>query len=631
MKIDKRYKEAMNHLPFDENLEEKTQRALNATVRKEKVPYAERENIGKDKNRKKRGWNVFVRYRKPLMAGISMLAVACFIIAIVPTAIKLPSNVSKKTEQIESTKMPIEDVPQNKTVELESDVAASEQHLPLAQEAAVDVAFMDSTASFAAPESFVVPDWNTEEYNFIKENGFISASASPLSTFSADVDTGSYAKLRSTILAGRDVPVDSVRIEELLNYFTYDYKKPNSGEPFGVTTELAACPWNPEALLLQIGLQAEEIDSTNIPAQNLVFLIDVSGSMDDPNKLPLVKRAFLLLLEELDPKDTVSIVTYASGDRVVLSGVSASNKTAIMEAIENLTAGGGTAGAAGIQTAYELAEKYFNKEGNNRVILATDGDLNIGISDEGSLTRLIEEKRDSGVFLSVLGFGYGNYKDNKLEALADHGNGNYTYIDTIYEARKALVEEIGGTFLTMAKDVKIQVDFNPEKVKGYRLIGYENRLLDAGDFADDTKDGGEVGSGHQVTALYEIIPVGSGVDINAPQSKYQTKTNTGENESEWLTVNIRSKEPTGDESRLFSYPVEGIAAMEMSDNMKFASSVAEFGMLLRDSEYKGKANYTQILERLRNTQSVNGNTYKEEFKYLVTISSRSAELNESEK
>ncbi|NLX67794.1 MAG: DUF3520 domain-containing protein, partial [Bacteroidales bacterium] len=365
-------------------------------------------------------------------------------------------------------------------------------------------------------------EFNTNEYGYFRENGFLSTLTSPLSTFAADVDTASYAQLRAMILRGETVPADSVRVEEMLNYFHYDYAKPRDGEPLGVTMELARTPWNKDTLLLLIGLRADDIPSEERPAQNLVFLIDVSGSMDSPDKLPLVKRAFMLLLDELSPEDTVSIVTYASRDEVLLDGVKASEKIKIMEAIEGLTAGGATAGAAGIQTAYELAGKHFAPDGNNRVLLATDGDLNVGVSDEGALARMAEENKTAGIALSVLGFGDGNYKDNKLEALANHGDGNYSYIDTIYEARRALVEEIGATFFTVAKDVKLQVDFNPARIIGYRLIGYENRLMQAEDFADDTNDGGEIGSGHRVTVMYELVPAGSAFDFGAVESKYST-------------------------------------------------------------------------------------------------------------
>ena len=469
---------------------------------------------------------------------------------------------------------------------------------------------------------FPAPPHNTNEYNAFKENRFLSVLTSPLSTFAADVDTASYAQLRAMILRGETPPVDSVRIEEMLNYFQYDYKGPEGNDPLGVTMELVKTPWNDKTQLLLIGLQAKEIEKAERPQQNLVFLIDVSGSMDYPNKLPLVKRAFLMLLEELQPTDTVSIVTYASNDAVVLDGKRASDKAAIMEAIENLSAGGSTAGAAGITTAYQLAEKYFIKGGNNRVLLATDGDLNVGITDEGSLGRLVEEKKKSGVFLSVLGFGDGNYKDNKLEALADRGDGNYSYIDTIYEARKALVTEIGATFFAVAKDVKLQVDFNPAFLKGYRLIGYENRLMNAEDFADDQKDGGELGSGHRVTVLYELVPKDSDFDIGAVESKYQEVKPAEGSGDELLTLSIRAKAPDGDESQLYTYPLNQQEPGEMSDNMSFAAAVAEVGMLLRDSEWKGTATYQSALELLRGNGSLTGDPFKEEFLYLVTLLER---------
>ncbi len=464
--------------------------------------------------------------------------------------------------------------------------------------------------------------FNTNEYSFFQENRFLSTRTQPLSTFAADVDTASYAQLRARILRGEQVPVDSVRIEEMLNYFGYDYQLPQGGQPFGVTMELAKTPWNAQTWLLLIGLQAAEIPKEERPGQNLVFLIDVSGSMDMPGKLPLVKRAFLMLLEELAPTDTISIVTYASWDEVVLDGVRASEKTRIMEAIDSLTAGGSTAGAAGIQTAYELANKHFIKGGNNRVLLATDGDLNVGVSDEGSLARMVEEKKQGGIFLSVLGFGDGNYKDNKLEALADHGDGNYAYIDTIYEARRALVTEIGATFFTVAKDVKLQVDFNPAHIKGYRLIGYENRVMAAEDFADDAKDGGELGSGHRLTVMYELVPVGSDFDIGEAQSKYQEPQEAKSASDEMLTLSIRAKAPDGDESKLYAYPLKQAEPGEMTDNLRFAAAVAQVGMLLRDSEWKGSASYADALELLRGSASLTGDTYKEEFLYLVTLLDR---------
>ena len=465
---------------------------------------------------------------------------------------------------------------------------------------------------------------NTNEYDVFNENRFLAVATSPLSTFAADVDTASYAQLRAKILRGQAVPPDSVRIEEMLNYFKYNYKQPAPGEPFGVTMELAKTPWNEDTWLLLIGLQAEEIKQEERPPQNLVFLIDVSGSMDMPDKLPLVKRAFLMLLEELSPTDTVSIVTYASRDEVVLSGRPAADKVAIMEAINALEAGGSTAGAAGIITAYELAREHFIEGGNNRVLLATDGDLNVGVTDEGSLARLVEEKKQGGVFLSVLGFGDGNYKDNKLEALADRGNGNYSYIDTIHEARRALVTEIGATFFTVARDVKLQVDFNRAHLKGYRLIGYENRVMAAEDFADDTKDGGELGSGHRLTVLYELVPADSAFDIGEVISKYQQAAplDSPALSDELLTLSVRAKAPTGEESALYTYPLKTQAPGEMTDNLRFAAAVAEVGMLLRDSEWKGSATYDSALELLRADSSLTGDPYKEEFLYLVNLLSR---------
>jgi Ca-activated chloride channel family protein len=470
--------------------------------------------------------------------------------------------------------------------------------------------------------SFQMPEFNTNEYSFVPENRFVSVLTSPLSTFAADVDTASYAQVRAMILRGDPVPRDSVRVEEFLNYFRYDYKQPDAGEPFGVTMQMTQTPWNEHTLLLQIGLQAAEIPKEERPPQNLVFLIDVSGSMDAPDKLPLVKRAFQLLVEELAPTDTVSIVTYASRDEVVLRGVRASEKTRILEAIDQLAAGGATAGAAGITTAYDIAQELLIAGGNNRVLLATDGDLNVGISDEGSLVRLIKEKKQAGIFLSVLGFGDGNYKDNKLEALADHGDGNYSYIDTIFEARRALVTEIGATFFAVAKDVKLQVDFNPAALKGYRLIGYENRLMEAEDFADDTRDGGELGSGHRLTVLYELVPIDSAFDIGTAQSKYTQPAPTDSAPAEWLTLSIRAKQPEGNESQLFTYPLPIDTPQEMTDNLRFAAAVAQVGMLLSDSEWKSTASYDSALALLRQDTSLSGDVFKEEFLYLVNLLAR---------
>ena len=471
-------------------------------------------------------------------------------------------------------------------------------------------------------EEYGQTEHNTEEYNHIKENAFLSVKTNPFSTFAADVDTASYANLRRMILSGQQPPADAVRIEEMINYFSYDYPEPLGDGPFSVTTELAPCPWNDETELLLVGLQAEKPDTDSLPASNLVFLIDVSGSMSDANKLPLVKRAFLLLLENLSAEDRISIVTYASSDAVVIDGADTNQKAKIMTAIENLSAGGSTQGSKGIETAYRLAEEHFIEGGNNRVILATDGDLNVGITSEGALTRFIQKKRENGVYLSVMGFGTGNIKDNKMEALADNGNGNYSYIDTIDEARRVLVEEIGGTLFTVAKDVKLQVEFNPAVVKGYRLIGYENRIMNAEDFADDTKDGGEIGAGHRVTALYEIVKVDSAYEITGVPSRYgQMQTDSDRQslyEKEWLTVNIRYKEPDGNTSKLLTYPVNDSAYSDsMSENMSFAAGVAQFGMVLRKSDYLGSTTLEDVIARLKLLPSVAADEYKEELVYLM--------------
>ncbi len=473
------------------------------------------------------------------------------------------------------------------------------------------------TNSMAKSAAFDGFDLDTREYTTFAENGFVSVLSSPLSTFAADVDTASWTQIRQMLLRGEQVPKDSVRIEEMLNYFSYDYKKPEKGEPFGVTMEMTDCPWQKGNKLLLIGLQAETIAKEDEAPRNLVFLIDVSGSMYDDDKLPLAKRAFQLLLDELKPTDIVSIVTYASRDEVVLDGVPAADKTRIMEAIDQLRAGGSTNGSAGIQTAYELAEKHFIEGGVNRILLATDGDLNVGVTSEGDLARLVSEKKEKGVSLTVMGFGGWNYKDNRMEALADYGDGNYWYIDTIFEARRALVTEAGGTFNTVAKDVKLQLDFNPAMLKGYRLIGYEDRLLANEDFADDSVDGGEIGSGHRVTVLYELVPADSDFEFGEAVSKYAS--HPGDGSGEWLTLSVRAKEPDGDESKLYTYVLEDEASAAPSENIRFAAGVAEFGMLLRGSEWSGTADYESALELLRGCGSITGDVYKEELVYLLGL------------
>lgn len=445
---------------------------------------------------------------------------------------------------------------------------------------------------------------NTEEYNHYEQNEYLSVAEHPLSTFSTDVDTASYTNVRRMIENVQTIDPDAVRTEEFVNYFKYDYPQPDGDDKLAISTELSDCPWNPDAKLMQIGLQAKDVEVKNIDS-NIVFLIDVSGSMNDENKLPLVVQAFSMLAENLGENDRISIVTYAGSDSIALEGESGANYQKINSVLSGLTAGGSTAGAAGINTAYELAEKYFIEGGNNRVILATDGDLNVGLSSESELKNLIESKRDKGVFLSVLGFGMGNYKDNKLEALADNGNGNYAYIDDLDEARRVLVTEMNGTMFTVAKDAKIQVEFNPANVSSYKLVGYENRLMADEDFEDDTKDAGDVGAGQQVTALYEIITTDTVPNGNAEKKtlKYQQEAETPEPETdeaveetadtdldkELLTISVRYKEKDENESKLIDKAVllsSYEPADKMSDNMKLACAAAMFAKTLGNADTK---------------------------------------------
>lgn len=446
-----------------------------------------------------------------------------------------------------------------------------------------------------------------EEYTKITENVFVSVLGQPLSTFSADVDTASYSNLRRMITlawTSWQIPKDSVRIEEMLNYFSYDYHGPRAGEPFGVNTEIAACPWNEESYLVQIGLQTEAIDFSDAAPSNLVFLIDVSGSMYSEDKLPLLQQSFAMLASNLTSKDRVSIVTYAGEDQVVLTGAKGNETDRIVDALNSLTAGGSTNGSAGISTAYSIARDYFIEGGNNRIILATDGDLNVGLTSVEELERLVETERRSGVFLSVLGFGTGNIKDNRMETLADKGNGNYAYIDSLSEARKVLVEEMGATLVTVAKDVKLQVEFNSDIVSEYRLIGYENRALAAEDFADDTKDAGEIGAGHSVTALYEVRLV-------------QRDMRSALSQGDLATLHIRCKKPDGEQSMQFDYEIGRESYQRTpSDNIRFASCVAAFGMVLRDSEYCGNMQFEDVLAMLEELD-LGEDEYKQEFVSLV--------------
>jgi Ca-activated chloride channel homolog len=465
-------------------------------------------------------------------------------------------------------------------------------------------------------------EFNTEEYKRIDENEFMEAINNPLSTFSIDVDTASYSNIRRFINDGALPPKDAVRIEEMVNYFKYDYPQPASSDPFSISTELSTCPWDNSHKLALIGLQGKKIEVADLPPANLVFLIDVSGSMNEPDKLPLLKSAFRLLAEQLRENDRVAIVVYAGAAGLVLPSTPGGNRAEILSAINSLQAGGSTAGGAGINLAYEVARNNFIQSGNNRVILATDGDFNVGVSSDGELTRLIEEKREAGIFLTVLGFGKGNLKDSKMEQIADRGNGNYAYIDTLHEARRVLVGELGGTLNTIAKDVKIQVEFNPAKVQAYRLIGYENRLLKAEDFNDDKKDAGELGAGHSVTALYEIIPVGG--NANPPKVdplKYQSKDvkPAAVASNELMTVKLRYKPTTSDTRHLIIQSIidNNMEIASASENLKFASAVAQFGLLLRDSKFKANATYQTCLELARQAKSNDENGYRGEFIGLV--------------
>ncbi|MBV8520139.1 MAG: VWA domain-containing protein [Acidobacteria bacterium] len=472
------------------------------------------------------------------------------------------------------------------------------------------------TALFDAKERDV--PMKTEEYGRIEENTFLRPADNPLSTFSIDVDRASYANVRRLLTAGERPPRDAVRIEEMVNYFTYDYPDPSGSDPFSITTELAACPWQKDHRLLLIGLQAKHLRTENLPPNNLVFLIDTSGSMDEPDKLPLVQSAMSLLVDQLRPQDRVAIVTYAGSAGLVLPSTPGSEKGAILSALENLQAGGSTAGGQGIVLAYETAKANFLPKGNNRVILATDGDFNVGVTSDGELEQLIESKRNDGIFLTVLGFGTGNIKDSKMELLADKGNGNYSYIDTIAEARKSLVQEMGATLFTVAKDVKIQVEFNPSQVGAYRLIGYENRLLRAEDFNNDKKDAGELGAGHSVTALYEIIPPGGDIpNASVDPLKYQSISAQHSGGSELATVKLRYKEPDGDTSKLLTEVVGAAPEPALSDNLRLAASVAELGMILRGSTNKGDASFDDVEQLARSIRARDDNGYRADFLQLV--------------
>ena len=465
--------------------------------------------------------------------------------------------------------------------------------------------------------------YDTASYAEINENRFRLVKDHPLSTFSIDVDTASYSNVRRFLNEGRLPPADAVRIEELINYFRFDYPNPSNGAPVSVTTELGAAPWNPKHRLALVGLRSTPIRQEKTPPRNLTFLLDVSGSMAPPNRLPLVKTAMRMLVDTLRPEDKVAIVVYAGASGLCLPATSGEDKQQIQAALERLSAGGSTNGASGIQLAYNIASENFVRGGINRVILATDGDFNVGVTSQSELTRLIEEKRERGIFLSVLGVGDNNLKDSTMEALADKGNGNYSYLDSIQEARRVLIKEAGATLVTVAKDVKLQIEFNPSKVAGYRLIGYENRILRKEDFNNDKKDAGEMGAGHTVTALYELVPAGERVPSgDVDPLKYQRPAETPVSQptpsNELMNVKVRYKAPDGETSKLLEFPVRD-ASQRMSANLGFASAVAEFGMLLRRSEFKGLATWEQAVSLARQHRGEDDDGYRAEFIRLVEL------------
>jgi len=514
---------------------------------------------------------------------------------------------------------------------LEQDSPALEEVVVIGYGAVSKIAGQHTKMALSYDRNYFTPpaSHNSESYNAISENGFKRPVSDPLSTFSIDVDAASYSNMRRFINQGQLPPKDAVRIEEMINYFKYDYSEPQGNHPVTIETEVTQAPWNKKHHLLKVGLKAKTIDNEKLPSANLVFLIDVSGSMQGQNRLELLKTSFKLLTDQLRPQDKVAIVVYAGAAGVVLPSTPGNQKNKIKEALGRLEAGGSTAGGAGIKLAYELASKSFVKGGNNRIILATDGDFNVGASSDSEMQRLIEEKRKSGVFLTVLGFGMGNLKDSKMEALADKGNGNYAYIDNLTEAKKVLVNEFGATLFTVAKDVKLQLEFNPAKVQAYRLIGYENRLLNNEDFKDDKKDAGEMGAGHTVTALYEIIPVGveSSLLKDSDDLKYQ-KPALLKNSSELLTVKLRYKKPAEDISKEISITVEDkIRLIEnASADLKFAASLATFGMLLRNSEFKQEATFTDMIKLARSSKGKDEDGFRAEF---ITLAENAKLLFES--
>lgn len=465
---------------------------------------------------------------------------------------------------------------------------------------------------------------SNESYKKIDENGFKSPWKNPYSTLSIDVDAASYSNVRRFINAGQLPPKDAVKIEEMINYFNYDYQSPRGKHPFGVEHEVSQAPWNEDHQLVHVGIQGERIEMDNLPASNIVFLIDVSGSMSDYNKLPLLKKSFKLLINELRPQDRVAMVVYAGAAGEVLASTPGNEKRKMLRALNKLNAGGSTAGGAGIKLAYKIAKENFIEGGNNRVILATDGDFNVGASSDDDMEDLIEQQRKSGVFLTVLGYGMGNYKDSKMEVLADKGNGNHAYIDNILEAKKVLVKEFGGTLFTIAKDVKIQVEFNPATVQAYRLIGYENRRLNDEDFNNDKKDAGELGSGHSVTALYEIIPVGvksSFKPLDDLKYRQKEKIELSGNTSDLMTVKLRYKKPDQDKSIYLDTVIksDAIEVGRTSDNFRWSAAVAGFGMLLRGSDYSNDLDFDDVIRLAKSSRGKDEEGYRAELIKLVEM------------
>ncbi len=496
---------------------------------------------------------------------------------------------------------------------------ADEEGVAVAEPSA---AVSDDSLAAAGPTS----GFDREAYDRIEENPFFSVHDQPLSTFSIDVDTASYSNMRRFLTQRSRPPAGAVRVEELINYFDYDYPEPRDGSPFSVVTEVSDTPWNTDHRLVHIGLQGQRLTPQQMPSKNLVFLLDVSGSMGDANKLPLLKRAMGELVRQLDSRDRVSIVVYAGASGLVLPPTPGHLQRRILRAMNRLQAGGSTNGGQGIELAYDVARRNYIPGGINRVILATDGDFNVGTTSESELVRRIEREQDTGLFLTVLGFGMGNYQDSTLEKLADHGNGNYAYIDTFNEARKVLVHDLSATLMTIAKDVKIQVEFNPTRVGAYRLIGYENRRLENRDFNDDTKDAGEIGAGHSVTALYEVVPAGAPIPTGVDALKYQhaRQPSTAASSSELMTVKLRYKHPTGTKSQMMSVPVEDrrTPLTQTTDDFRFSAAVAAFGMLLRGSEHRGSASYDMVRELAHGAEGSDPFGYRSEFVGLVSKAAR---------